>query len=901
MNRLTDQDVAELVQRFFQEREHHRRLSINALITTTHGGRTSSDDVVAVADRIAQQLQTQQSERDHSPTPLLDQTGQRSPSAEWPEVAGYDIVDFLGCGGMGNVFEAYQRSTGRRVAMKFLRDVAISRESMRRRFEREIELVARLQHPAIVSVLDAGPYLDRYFFVMDYIEGTMLDVAFPPGKCNVRQAMRVMGEICDAVEYAHQRGVLHRDLKPSNILIDGDGHPHLVDFGLAKAIDHEPVARRHWTISAPGQILGTLSYMSPEQSRGDVEELSVRSDVYSIGVMAYELITGCLPCEVDGSLEEVLHRINTIPPVSPSSLRRASNGGSKAGAAVRWAGGRSHGLRRILGDHADLDAILLKSLEKSPRDRYPTVQALTNDIRGFLNHGNVRARRASAMTRLVRWTSRNRRVAITAATSLMVIVTVVVAAFWEVTRERDRAVEAQQTAVLEQSHARISELRAKRQAQISHTAAAYLADVFRLLDPAGVKGGRVNAREVLDNSLAGTHQLDDQPLGKAMVLQAIGAGWKNLGRYDRAARIVEEALALRRHSNEVSAADVAESLNELGSICHLRGDFQAAEEYYCESVALLRRSETDRAALGTTLTNLGWVLIERAENVEGENLIRESLELQRQVFAEPHAEIAISLNRLGLALHGQQRFQEAEAAHVAAVKMHRSLFGDEHMLIAHDLENLAGTVAGLRRWDDSLSLFKQSLEMRRQVLPAHHPDIARSLHYYGNMILALRGPAAAKPLLEECVAIRRQVLPGDHPYLAQALALLGRILMQTSDCEAALPLLEESREILADQLRQYFPEGDAPVEYCDHASHLGGMGAMALEPQNLAELAEDLGLCLTQLGQYEQAEHQLESAIRGCEAIFGTDHERTARVRQRLAELYRQWHQEDGAAATALE
>ena len=223
------------------------------------------------------------------------------------------------------------------------------------------------------------------------------------------------------------------------------------------------------------------------------------------------------------------------------------------------------------------------------------------------------------------------------------------------------------------------------------------------------------------------------------------------------------------------------------------------------------------------------------------------------------------------------------------------------MLIAHDLENLAGTVAGLRRWEDALDLFRQSLDMRRRVLPVNHPDIARSLHYYGNMLMALRGARQAQPLFAECVAIRRQVLPSDHPYLAQALGLLAKSLMKTSNYEEALPLLEESRQILAEQLKLYFPEGEAPDEYCQGAAKLGGMASMALEPQNLAELAEDLGVCLIELGQHERAQRQLEVAVRGCEAIFGADHERTQRVRKRLAELYAKWKPDDKAVVTTVE
>ena len=196
---------------------------------------------------------------------------------------GYDVVRQVGKGGQGVVYEAVQRATKRTVAIKAMRGGVFITARERTRFQREVEFAARLQHPNIVSVLDSGIHQGRDFFVMEFVEGARIDQVESPGKSSVRETLGLMAEVCDVVDYAHQRGVLHRDLKPSNIIIDERRQPHILDFGLAKAMDPAASSAGGITISEPGQILGTLGYMSPEQSRGQFEQMSVRSDVYSLG------------------------------------------------------------------------------------------------------------------------------------------------------------------------------------------------------------------------------------------------------------------------------------------------------------------------------------------------------------------------------------------------------------------------------------------------------------------------------------------------------------------------------------------------------------------------------------------------------------------------------------------
>lgn len=337
-----------------------------------------------------------------------------------PALQDYEIVAPIGRGGMGVVYEAIQRSTGTRVAVKLMLNSATGADSLRRRFEREVDLNARLQHPNIVRLLDSGIHQGQYFFVMEYVDGRPLDAALPPGQTPVHDVLRILERVCATVDFAHQRGVLHRDLKPSNVLVDAAGEPHLLDFGLAKSMDPLSGAWLDMTLSEPGQILGTLGYMSPEQARGAGGVLSVRSDVYSLGAIGYQLLTGRLPCPLEGSLAEILTRIEADNPRRPSSLRSSL--------------------------HPDLDAILLKALDKSAELRYATAGALAEDLRRFQADEPILARPSPVARRIARWVRRNRAVALVGGVAALVLVGLGVVSAVRITRERNRAIAGEQLA-----------------------------------------------------------------------------------------------------------------------------------------------------------------------------------------------------------------------------------------------------------------------------------------------------------------------------------------------------------------------------------------------------------------------------------------------------------------------
>jgi serine/threonine protein kinase/formylglycine-generating enzyme required for sulfatase activity len=336
-----------------------------------------------------------------------------------PNIEGYQIIEELGRGGMGVVYAATQQSTKRKVALKVLLEGPFASTSAKRRFEREVELAARLSHPNIVTILESGVASGRYYFAMQYIEGVSLDRHMRNNPLSRPQALHIFVRICRAVSYAHQRGIIHRDLKPSNILVDEQGEPHVLDFGLAKPADtYADDLEQSKALSLTGQLMGTLPYMSPEQASGRNQQVDIRTDIYSLGVMLYESLTGQFPYQVVGHVADVLRNIQETSPKRPSTMQRRINN--------------------------ELETIVLKALAKEPERRYQSAEGLASDLEAFLTGAPIEAKRDSSLYVLRTLLRRHRR-AVTIAT---LILAVIVGSSWLVSRARARAALAQSERLL---------------------------------------------------------------------------------------------------------------------------------------------------------------------------------------------------------------------------------------------------------------------------------------------------------------------------------------------------------------------------------------------------------------------------------------------------------------------
>jgi serine/threonine protein kinase len=317
-------------------------------------------------------------------------------SASTPTIDGYRIVDKLGEGGMGSVWRAEQLSTHREVAVKVMVSGAFASDKARSRFGREVELAAQLEHPNIARIYESGLHQGKYYYTMELIQGELLDRYVKDKGLTPRQIVELFHDVCRAVQYAHQHGVIHRDLKPSNIIVTNDGQPHILDFGLAKMLLSPDVEDKgKLEVSEDGDIFGTLAYMSPEQAGGHLDQIDTRTDVYSLGIILYRLLTNEWPYDLSGSRYEILRTIQEKDPIRPSGL--------------------------VAHFDSEIEAILLKTLEKNANQRYQSAAELGHDLHCWLSGLPIVAKSVSSLYLLRKVVARHRYTSTVVALLLVIL------------------------------------------------------------------------------------------------------------------------------------------------------------------------------------------------------------------------------------------------------------------------------------------------------------------------------------------------------------------------------------------------------------------------------------------------------------------------------------------------
>ncbi len=313
------------------------------------------------------------------------------------QIAGYDILDRLTPGGQAVVYKAFQKATKRTVAVKVLPPSRHLSEKAKMRFEREVDLAASLRHPNIITIYDSGIAEGQYYYAMEYIDGNPLDKYVQSKKLSNHEIMKLFKKVSGAVAYAHQRGVIHRDLKPGNVIVDADGEPYVLDFGLAKLANNSQQTSPEAMVSVAGQIFGTLAFMSPEQAAGENDSIDVRTDVYSLGVMLYRVLTDKFPYDVSGSLLDTLQNIRQCEPEKLSKTIRINS---------------------------EIESIVLKSLSKEARHRYQSAAELARDIECWLKGMPISAKADSSLYVLQKLISRNKF-----ASSVVALILVIILSF----------------------------------------------------------------------------------------------------------------------------------------------------------------------------------------------------------------------------------------------------------------------------------------------------------------------------------------------------------------------------------------------------------------------------------------------------------------------------------------
>ena len=787
------------------------------------------------------------------------------------QIGHYRILRKVGEGGMGAVYEAEQEKPRRIVALKVIRPGVAGPQALKR-FEHETQILGRLLHPGIAQIYEAGTadagHGPQPFFAMEFVRGQRLTDYADARRLGTRQRLELFTRICDAVQHAHQKGVIHRDLKPGNILVTDDGQPKILDFGVARATDSDLQATTLRTDI--GQLIGTVPYMSPEQVTGDPDQLDTRSDIYALGVVLYELLAGRPPYDLHHKLiHEAVRIIREAEPTRLSSVNKTLRG--------------------------DVETIISKSLEKDKERRYQAASALAADIRHYLNDEPIAARPPSAAYQVRKFAKRNKVLVGGVAATFVALLGGLAASttlYYRAEAQRQRAVMAEQ----EQNRARQEadeqrELAEKRAAETDQVAefqskmlseidaqlmgarlredvlaearaamehsrrsdeeiTARLGQLEALLDGTNFTNAAVRSldRNVLQRALeAIDKQFADQPLVQARLLETAADTLYSLGLYDAATAPQERALQTRRSLLGDDHPDTLGSINKMGFLLTEQGKLAEAEPYHREALAGNRRLlGDDHPETLTSIANMGGLLQEQGKLGEAEPFYREALEGRRRVLGDDHPSTLDSIGNMDCLLQAQGKLAEAEPFSREALEGRRRVLGDDHPHTLVSINNLGVLLQAQGKFAEAEPLYREALDGSRRVLGDDHPDTLTSIIGMGVLLQAQGKLAEAEPYYREALESGRRVLGDDHPDVLVWMKAVGSLLQWQGKLAEAEPF---SREAL---------EGRRRVLGDDH-------------PDTLLSI-HDMGSLLRVQGKLAEAEPFCREALESRRRVLGDDH-----------------------------
>jgi len=773
-------------------------------------------------------------------------------------IGPYQVVRKLASGGMGSVYLAERADDQyrQRVAIKVIR-YGLNRQDILARFRAERQILANLTHANVARLLDGGitagglPYL-----VMEFVDGVSIDEYCRSRQATVRERLQLFRTVCDAVQTAHNNLIVHRDIKPANILVSSDGVPKLLDFGIAKILTVDDTATPVALTRAADRLM-TPEYASPEQVRG--EPVTTATDVYALGVLLYELLTGRVPFRLDKTTPAEIERvICQQSPAKPSTVLSATD--------IHFEVFR----KQIAGD---LDNIVTMAMRKEVSRRYPSAAQLSEDVRRYLEGFPVAAAPDSRSYRSSKFVRRHKvGVAFAAAVSVLIVGFGVGmgALAARAARERDTA----------------------------EKVLSFMVSLFQVVDPENARGREVTAREVLDRSTAKLHELDGEPVVQARLLENMGSVYENLGLYDQSESLLDRELAVRRNmgssdlnglaknlkdlaelrrrkQNYASAEAlsreslalyqqiygprafrVAEALNTLALTLHQKGDYAEAEKYYRQVLDMrdvLRRDSTDPHLETALLSNFGQLMADRGKLEDAARYLGECVEIRRQTLGGDHPRLALAIAKYANVLRDQGKLAEAEALLREAVAMRERLHGAQHPDLATTLTSLARTLADRGKTAEAEQLVRRSIEMHTRLNRLITPEAMTGVRLLAELLHNGGDDAVAEALYRESVETTRKLTP-NHPALAASLLSLGGFLTDIGRPREAEPVL---REAVGIHQAIYQPA-----------------------PWRIAAAKAELGACLLALGQAAEARPLLDEGVRTLMEQRGSSAAETKRVQQ---------------------
>jgi len=656
-------------------------------------------------------------------------------------IPGYGIVRKLGEGGMGVVYQAEQfEPVHRQVALKVIR-LGMDSKDVVARFEAERQALAVMDHPGIATVFDAGTTgRGRPYFVMEFVAGIPLTAYCDRRKLSTGKRLELFISICHAVQHAHQKGVIHRDLKPSNILVmeEEEGPlPKIIDFGIAKATQEDVVAKGMQT--AIGQVVGTPEYMSPEQADLSGIDVDTRTDIYSLGVVLYELLTGALPFESEelrsAGLAGLQKIIQEQEPPTPSA--KLTSLGKRTGKVARRQMAEAAALGRQL--RGDLDWIIMKAMEKDRARRYETAYGFAMDIRRYLAHEPVEARPPSTAYKVGKFVRRNRLGVIAASAVTVALIAGIVGTG-------------------------IGLLRAKSEAAKATTINLYLNKILTSVKPSKAQGEEVTVRAVLDKAaLDLEEEFAAQPETEGLVRSTIGSTYSHLGHYDQAETHLARSVELLERELGSDHEETLTALNGLANNYFHKGRLEQAESIWLDLIDTKRRIhwEDDPDTL-TLMQNLGARYLAEEDYERAEPLLIEAAEGLRRAVGLEDEKTTRALSNLGELYKQTHRFDEAKPLVVEVLEIRRRVLGDSHPQTLIAIFNMSDLYREQENYSEAEPYCAEALDGFRRVMGEDHAYTILAMTAMSDLLMRVGKTAEAESTAAEAYERSRAKLGDDN-------------------------------------------------------------------------------------------------------------------------------------------
>lgn len=814
-------------------------------------------------------------------------------------IGPYTISRTLGEGGFGVVCLAQQAEPVRRtVALKLIK-LGMDTRQVIRRFEMERQTLAVMEHPGIARVFDAGTTpAGRPYFVMEYVDGPPITDFCDRHTLGIRDRLALIVRVCEAVQHAHQKGVIHRDIKPSNVLVrmvDGSPDPKVIDFGISKAIEDDAT---HTVMTHARQIIGTPQYMAPEQAAVDGSRVDTRSDVYSLGVLIYELLAGMPPFEAErlrgipyAELERILREEEPPRP----STRIAELGD----AAERVAAGRrtdAHHLWRSL--RGDLDWIVMRALAKDPAARYPTANALAEDIRRAMRGDAVEAGPPSATYRVSKFIRRHRMELAATCIVMLALVALGIGGVWFGVRQAstNRALQKQLTR--------------------SEALTAFAKSIITGIDPATARGADTTLlRRVLEGAAGRVEtELEDDPEAMVLMLGHIGNAHLSIGDYEQAERIFRRAAGV---GTDRLPPDHDLTLQARSNIAvALTGQTRWDDAYEVLTPVVTARRETwgdDHEHTLDVLSNFGVIQMRSGRLRDAVPTLHHVLEHRLAMFGPEHEDSQLVMNNLATAYSRLADYEAAARMHERVLKVQLETLGEQHPRTLATMNNLAGAYADLDDTEHALEMHERVLTVKREILEPDHPSILISIANIASVKTDLGDTGGAEAMLRPAVLTAKETLGETHMHVLGLLNELGRALRAQERYEEADAILVE---VIAIANEHFTPEHPNTIiitgnradllnkmERYDEAEAVASavvpnaVRIMGPAHPKTISVRKTYATALAGLHRFEEAETELRNLYDRCAAEHGDTDGLTLRVSEQLAGLYDAWGRPDEAAA----